>query len=285
MERDTSNLPLSRDESNTSVVLDALQRLEARLNQAVRPVTVTQEAPPSTSETDPNYGDWPEQQRSEQTASGPRIAESSAASGNALASYSPIKTQDEPISFSGYSILFWPAVQAALPKHAKSLVGTLDRDLPAVLESRRPALAPMTSQHCDRCGESWLSRLTVTTLKHLCNAFLTTFNLAYPVIEREFFFQHTLSAVIAKGFGSDLESCLVLVVMALGCCGLNSLLKRDVTSKDWTPDAMAKDIQGVDDEIPGLIFFNEARQRIGFVTCDSNIQSCQYYLLARCVQS
>jgi hypothetical protein len=267
------------------VVLDALQRLEARITQAVRPVTATQEALHSTTEGHAIYREWQEQQGSEQTASGLHLPESSAASDNAIASYPAIETEDEPISFSGFSILFWPAVQEALPNHTASLVETLDRDLPAVLESRRPTLAPVASQQYDRCADSWLSRLTVTTVKQLCDAFLSTFNLSYPMIDRGFFFQHTLSAAIAKGFGFDLETCLVLVVMALGCRGLNSLLRRDAMSKDFTPDPLAKDIQGVNDDIPGLIFFNESRKRIGFVTSDSNIQSCQYYLLAGYAQS
>jgi hypothetical protein len=34
------------------------------------------------------------------------------------------------------------------------------------------------------------------------------------------------------------------------------------------------------EEQPGLRFFNEARRRIGFLMCDNDIQSCQFYMLS-----
>jgi hypothetical protein len=41
----------------------------------------------------------------------------------------------------------------------------------------------------------------------------------------------------------------------------------------------------VQEETPGLRFFNEARRRIGFLMCDNDIQSCQFYLLSSYVLS
>lgn len=281
-------------------MLNALQRLEARLDGAVRPVEVAEDISTSigtieeercsneSTPLEPAHGDGashrdlPQAQPSEQRVAGPHLpVPPGTASESAPTPYTRLETQEEAIPFSAYSILFWPAVQAALPNHAKSTVGSLDQDTPLLLESLRPPLAPMALQHTHSPAENWLSQLTVTAVNQLCDAFLSTFNLAYPVIEREFFYQHTLSAAIFKGFDYDLESCLVLVVMGLGCSGLKSLLKRGMITENWAPEAL----RGVHDEISGLIFFNEARRRIGFVTCDSNIQSCQYYLLAGWVQA
>lgn len=269
------------------MVLDALQRLEARLDQAVRPVTVVPEASTATQvEATYSGNERPDQHHSEQgVADAQLFATPMTTSDDVLEPMVPCQIQERPISFGGYSMLFWPAVQALLPPNAISVLRTLEPDLPLQLETRRSPLVPTLSQQGSERDKDWLSQLTVATLKRLCDAFLSTMNLSYPVIEREFFFQHTLSAAISEGFGYNIESCLVLVVMALGCAALKSLLKRDEMVADVAVDASARSIQGVNDDPPGFRFFNEARRRIGFVTCDENVQSCQYYLLAGCVHA
>ncbi|OAL42858.1 hypothetical protein IQ07DRAFT_525438 [Pyrenochaeta sp. DS3sAY3a] len=273
----------TRNEDNATVVLDALQRLEARLDQAVRPVAVVPEASISATQVEATNieNEQPDQHHSEQGVPDAQyFATPLTTSDDVLEPMVPCQIQETPISFGGYSMLFWPAVQALLPPNALSVIKTLEPDLPLQLETRRSPLVPTLSQQRSECDKDWLSQLTVATVKRLCDAFLSTMNLSYPVIEREFFFQHTLSVAISEGFEYNIESCLVLVVMALGCAASKSLRKRDEMVADGAVDASARSIQGIDDDPPGLGFFNEARRRIGFVTCDGNVQSCQYYLLA-----
>jgi hypothetical protein len=114
-------------------------------------------------------------------------------------------------------------------------------------------------------------------VKELSNAYFDTFNRVYPFIDRDFYFLSTLAVVIREGFGHDIESCLVLNVMALGCLGLRSYQEGgfDISTRTVLSPIALHIMQ---EEIPGLSFFNEARKRVGFCLCDRDLQSCQFYL-------
>lgn len=142
-------------------------------------------------------------------------------------------------------------------------------------EQKRPpiAFAPASSMSVHH-----LSRLHISHVRDLCDKFFATFNLTYPILDRKLFSQHTLGVAINSDFGYNIESCLVLVVMALGTYGQRALHEGGF----GFPAALAGEAgPRVSESVPedGLSFFNEARQRIGLINCDNSIQSCQYYLL------
>lgn len=186
-------------------------------------------------------------------------------------------TNHKVISFSAHQTIHWPGVQAVLPPALASTAQTLERSYPTHLESGRPRLETIVQAEMAVSTGDWLASLSLACVKELSNAYFDTFNRVYPFIDRDFYFLSTLAVVVREGFGYDLESCLVLNVMALGCMGLRAYEEgRFENSPHASITPLIQHI--MDEEIPGLSFFNEARKRIGFSLCERDLQSCQYYL-------
>ncbi|SPN99722.1 uncharacterized protein DNG_02573 [Cephalotrichum gorgonifer] len=157
-------------------------------------------------------------------------------------------------------------------------VPTVDEVDATILERKRAALPPPHA-HPSAPGDL-LSRLSLSRVKDLCDNFFATFNLANPILDRKLFTQHTMGVAINSEFGSNMESCLVLVVMALGSLGRMALREAGFRSSFPADPDDARPSQHESGSDGGLMFFNEARKRAGFVNCDNGLQSCQYYLLS-----
>lgn len=201
-----------------------------------------------------------------------------------------------PISFSAHKVLQWPAVSALMPPEVASICRDTGTGYVSILEGKRPGVSLPSSlgrQSLDfnsRLGvnseELSLSRLSVSVITTLCDAYFATFHLAHPILDRSVFSHHTLSVAIQRGFDYDLESCVVLTVMALGCWGIRA--SREAGFAASTPrtthyldDPSLEQYlgHGGRDGIPGLTFFNESRKRGGFLRNDSSMQDCQLHLL------
>jgi hypothetical protein len=138
-----------------------------------------------------------------------------------------------------------------------------------------------------QAGDDWLETLPLAMIKGLSTAFFATFSPFTPIMDKNFYFAFTLGAAIESDFGYTIESCIVLNIMALGCLAVHAHHEGDYPlpgtrgghfePPEWLPV--------VQEETPGLRFFNEARRRIGFLMCDNDIQSCQFYLLSSYVLS
>ncbi|KAL1897975.1 hypothetical protein Sste5346_003829 [Sporothrix stenoceras] len=163
-----------------------------------------------------------------------------------------------------------------------------------VLEQRRPPLPfPSLLSSGNNGSDNWLAQLNVAVIKDLGDKYFTTFNLGNPILDRRLFSQYSLGVAIGTGFGVNMESCIVLVTMALGVLGKKALREAGIvdtnaamTSPYDHPHQQHRDSDtGVDMDADadawddGLVFFNEARKRIGMLGCDSNLQACQYHLL------
>ncbi|KAH7028971.1 uncharacterized protein B0I36DRAFT_422799 [Microdochium trichocladiopsis] len=206
--------------------------------------------------------------------------------------------QTTPISFSAHKVLQWPAVSALMPPEVASICRDHGTGYVSILEGKRPPVplpSSLSRQSVDfgsmsaRIGngeEQPLSRLSVSIITTLCDAYFATFHLAHPILDRSVFSHHTLSVAIQRGFDYDLESCVVLTVMALGCWGIRA--SREAGFAASTPrtthyldDPSLEQYlgHGGRDGIPGLTFFNESRKRIGFLRNDSSMQDCQFHLL------
>lgn len=181
------------------------------------------------------------------------------------------------LSFSAHQTIHWPGVQALLPHGLASTVRSLEKSYPTQLESAQLPLSPIVSAHHVPLTGDWLASLSLTCVKDLSNAYFDTFNRVYPFIDRDFYFLRTLAVVVREGFGYDIESCLVLNVMALGCMGLKAYEEGGFTTTHHTSiNALIRHV--MDEEISGLSFFNEARRRVGLCLCDHDFQASQYYL-------
>lgn len=197
---------------------------------------------------------------------------------------SPSATTSDPkpaISFSAHQVLFWPAIQAALPESVKLMCQMNGAVYSTRIEAARPKLPHATSVDM---SSDWLSKLSIATLKELSDVYFATFNLATPILDQKTYFQRTLGVAIDGNFGICIETCIVLVVMALGLMG-----QRAMREAGFVPTPASSPYPdfgtGQDGEMPGLDFFNEARKRFGFLMCEQDLQACQFYLLSGYVDS
>ncbi|KGO45517.1 Transcription factor, fungi [Penicillium expansum] len=186
------------------------------------------------------------------------------------------------ISFSQHGVIVWPGARQILPKQLLAAYEMLGKNYVIELESTRPPLPMFASPYPLQAGDHWLEVLPLAMIRGLADAFFSVFNPSTPIMDKGFFFSFTLGSAIESGFGSNLESCLVLNVLALGCLAVrayqegNYPLPGTQGHRFEPPEWM----NVVYEEQPGLRFFNEARRRIGFLMCDNDIQSCQFYLLS-----
>ncbi|KAJ4360738.1 uncharacterized protein N0V89_001305 [Didymosphaeria variabile] len=105
-----------------------------------------------------------------------------------------------------------------------------------------------------------------------------------PILDRFQFFSSTLHGALESEFGYDVETCLVLIVLALGCLAVRAYEEGDFALPSRTPSATTgfarpEWYEVVMDDPPGLKFFNEARQRIGFLMNQNDLPIGQFYML------
>ncbi|KAJ5165374.1 uncharacterized protein N7500_007204 [Penicillium coprophilum] len=186
------------------------------------------------------------------------------------------------ISFSQHGVILWPGARQILPKQLLAAYEMLGKNYVIDLESARPPLPMFISPYPLQAGDRWLELLPLAMIRGLADAFFSVFNPSTPIMDKGFFFSFTLGSAMESSFGYNLESCLVLNVLALGCLAVlayqegNYPLPGTQGHRFEPPEWM----NVVYEEQPGLRFFNEARRRVGFLMCDNDIQSCQFYLLS-----
>lgn len=263
---------VTKNETSMSMIFNTLRRMESKIDHLSPPIT------PARTHDEPHLTDSKSAPISPYHVD-PAIFHPS--------SISPqphlVKTTIHPptsgsiISFSAHRVFHWPGIQKGLPPNLSAALRDLDRTYPTHLESARPGLQPTIRGQVTLTTGDWLSSLSLSCVKELSNAYFDTFNRVYPFIDRDHYFLNTLAVVVREGFGYDIESCLVLNVMALGCMGLKAFEDGGFDNPYQDPTTpLIRHI--MDEEIPGLSFFNEARKRVGFCMCERDIQSCQYYL-------
>ncbi|KAJ5256565.1 transcriptional regulator family: Fungal Specific TF [Penicillium angulare] len=186
------------------------------------------------------------------------------------------------ISFSQHGVIVWPGAQRMLPRRLLASHESLGKNYVVELESTRRPLPIFTTPYPVHAGDQWLQNVPFAMVRGLSDAFFSVFNPFTPIMDKNFFFSFTIGAALETGFGYTMESCIVLNIMALGCLALlahqegNYPLPGTQSHRFEAPEWMSVILE----EQPGLRFFNEARRRIGFLLCDNDIQSCQFYLLS-----
>lgn len=188
------------------------------------------------------------------------------------------------ISFSQHGVILWPGAREILPQQLLEAHERLGKNYVIDLEMKRPPLPMYVCPFPLHVGDSWLEALPLTMVKGLSDTFFATFNPFTPIMDKNFYFAFTLGAAIESDFGYTMESCIVLNVMALGCLAVHThqegnypLPGTTTRSDEFEPPEWMNVIH---EEPPGLRFFNEARRRIGFLMCDNDLQSSQFYLLS-----
>ncbi|KAF2022393.1 hypothetical protein BU24DRAFT_430726 [Aaosphaeria arxii CBS 175.79] len=291
--------PTKKDQS-MAVAINAIRRLEAKvedLTTAINTQKSSQMAPPPSIDhrspasvmSQPSPGIT----TSGTTLSAPRRA-SEYDNGT-----SPRTTEGTPgdyptlgtgngrvqLSFSQHGVAMWPAIRQLLPPAFSAARDALSKDYVVDIESQRPPLPMIIDVPMDAFSEQWLTRLPISVIRGLANAYFAVFHRSNPVLDKFYFFSHTLTQAMENDFGYDIETSLVLVVLALGCLAVRAheegnfplpsryaMVGEGFVRPDW--------YEYVLDEPPGLKFFNEARKRFGFLMCQSDLQTGQFYMLS-----
>ncbi|KAL5113256.1 hypothetical protein ACEQ8H_008872 [Pleosporales sp. CAS-2024a] len=189
------------------------------------------------------------------------------------------------LSFSQHRVAIWPAVQNVLPSEFTAARAELAQDYIVDIESQRAPLPTHIDRPFGTSTDSWLMSLPQSVIKGLADAYFAVYNRINPILDKYFFRSSTLGTATENEFGYDIESCLVLLVLALGCLAVKAheegdfaLPSRSISSEqgfvrpDW--------YELICDASPGLNFFNEARKRFGFLMCLNDLQAGQFYMLS-----
>jgi hypothetical protein len=186
------------------------------------------------------------------------------------------------ISFSQHGVVLWPGARTILPERLLAAYERLGKNYVIDLEMSRPPLPMWVHAFPLQAGDNWLETLPLSVVKDLSEAFFSVFNPFTPIMDKRFFFAFTLGAVIKDGFDYTVESCIVLTVMALGCLAVRAHQEGDFPLPGSLGDhfELPPWLDVIEEQPPGLRFFNEARKRIGFLMCGNDLPSCQYYLLS-----
>ncbi|KAL2010439.1 hypothetical protein VTN00DRAFT_6246 [Thermoascus crustaceus] len=283
---------LSKKDSSLSMIMSTLHRLETKLENL--PLTIQSNMQPATGhilqvlealkDTEARVLSSTSMRASSHT-----FSQTTTPSMVGQNDFEIIEHQDStdskgqvPISFSQHGVILWPGARAILPERLLAAHERLGKSYVIDIEMSRPPLPMYIHPFPPQAGEPWLEALPFTMIKGLSDAFFATFHPFTPIMDKCFYFSFTLGSVMENGFGYTIETCLVLNVMALGCLAIQAHQEGNYPlpgsrSLQFEPPEWMSVIQ---EEPPGLRFFNEARKRIGFLICDNDLQSCQFYLLS-----
>lgn len=119
--------------------------------------------------------------------------------------------------------------------------------------------------------------LTIQSIQEYTDAYFNTFNVLFPLLDRESFMNETVSQVLRTGYSDgDVHSVLALLVFALGQVAVEGVFDRPISVVDRRASGFRG---GSADEPPGLAIFNEARRRLGFVATQSTLENVQIMVL------
>lgn len=119
--------------------------------------------------------------------------------------------------------------------------------------------------------------LTIQQIQEQCEAYFNTFNVLFPLLNRDSFMNGTVAPLLREGYADgDPNAVLALLVFALGQVAIEGVFERPISFIGSYPSGFRG---GTVDKPPGLAIFNEARRRLGFVTTQTTLASVQILLL------
>ncbi|KAF1833460.1 C6 zinc finger domain-containing protein [Decorospora gaudefroyi] len=295
----------TKKDQSLAVAINAIRRLESKIEDLTAAINI----PPSASTVPlPPLGPIPDHHSPHTTFSQPSPGNHASALapnshprnrpslhglvisphvvGTPTKSVFPISETHDAVdlSFSQHRVALWPAVQQVLPAEFVSARAELPEDYIVDIENSRAPLPMDIDRPYGTAPESWLMSLPQSAVKGLADAYFAVFHRNMPILDKYHFFSSTLGMAMENEFGYDIESALVLNVLALGCLAVktheegdfalpscHSLGLRGFVHPEW--------YQLITDDPPGLKFFNEARKRFGFLMCQNDLLAGQFYML------
>lgn len=183
----------------------------------------------------------------------------------------PVVDSSTPLSFSAHLTLSWLGIDTLLPASVVDICRDYGLGYASGMELNRPPLAEFKELADSNC----ISGVSLRVFNDLSHSFFRSFNTALPILDKDVYFQHTLVTAMNSDFGVNLDTCVVMLVMALGSWGEKRNSPAGAASQRYG-SAERDDFK---DDHPGLTYFNEARRRLAAFDCNLGLQSCQVYLL------
>ncbi|KAI5198715.1 hypothetical protein E4T38_07355 [Aureobasidium subglaciale] len=119
--------------------------------------------------------------------------------------------------------------------------------------------------------------LTPENVRRMSDAYFSTFNILFPILDRQIFLEDILEPVLRNGFADcDPQGCLVLLVLALGQTAIDGVYGSPISIIEGNPSGLRG---GTAERPPGLNLFNEARRRMGFIMHQCTLENVQIHLL------
>jgi hypothetical protein len=188
------------------------------------------------------------------------------------------------LSFSQHGVALWPAIKRSLSPGFIAAREALPKDYIVDIETRRQPLPMHIDVPVGYSPSLWLTSLPLSVIKGLADAYFAVFHRITPVLDKFHFFSRTLGIAMEGDFGYDIETCLVLLVLALGCLAVKAHEEGNFALPSRQPsDHLGFQRPGwyelILDDPPGLKFFNESRSRHGFLMCQNDLRTGQFYML------
>lgn len=125
--------------------------------------------------------------------------------------------------------------------------------------------------------QSTTSCLHPAQIREVSAAYFDTFNLLYPILDRRHFTREILDVALRAGYiNGSAAGITLLLVLALGRVSIDGNSGTPISVVDDRPSGFRG---GSLEEPPGLIEFNEARRRLGFLAVNCTIGYVQIMLL------
>jgi hypothetical protein len=189
-----------------------------------------------------------------------------------------------------HKVLLWPAINDYMQRSGIDTTGTtevLKNEGTAWflrLELRKYAQSlpcdtsllsrPVEPRHSlDGQSRVIFASLREERVLRLIDSYFDSYNVLYPLIDREDFEENVLPEIRDHGFGyGDFASILVLLVCALGQIAHEGIWGEALEIRDGRESG----IRGGDvTRPPGLDIFNEARKRMGFILTQTSLENIQ----------
>ncbi|KAM7221575.1 hypothetical protein V8F06_002966 [Rhypophila decipiens] len=198
---------------------------------------------------------------------------------------------------SVHQMLAWPTIQQLLatvqPKVPSLDLSLIERDVPLpplndpghivkhLPTNTASTATPSMNMHgqVQASGSIQVSSLNWETMQRLSKAYFDSFNLLFPILDRQYFMSNTLPSLFNGGLGQEISSTIAFLVFALGEVALEGSEGRPihVHPHNGRPSGIKG---GSKDEPPGLELFNEARKRMGFNLTECSLENVQIFALA-----
>ena len=287
----TDNLPKYRKDNTLLEILQKLGTVERKIDKLSSTSGLTQERRTVQS---------PEPDASTTERTGSRQALPSDIGANVHTSIGSREyVQNHIYTPSTQVMLTWPVIQNLFAQHHHAYGGSKGRDVESG-NLPRTSLSLATgideakgTLHTERSPPSAFSMgaaapvsfaypsphvvppaavpvISWDTAQSLSKGYFDTFNLLHPIVDEQWFFNHTVGHILHTVDNTP-DSALAFLVLALGETALES--RPALATEVGHETSGFKD--GLIDQPPGLGFFNEARKRLGLFLTEVSIENLQ----------